>query len=733
MHMTQTKNGSILLSSIQGNNKIYSPYEIEDAIRLIGVQDKYRNNKKETYYNTVCAFDIETTSTYQKSVQTSELEKVAFMYEWSFSLNGAIIIGRTWEEFLYVIKVLIDWYELCEDVRLVIYVHNLSYEFQFIKHLFNWQKVFALKKRKVVKALTENGIEFRCSYILSGYSLAKLAEQLVTFKIEKLKGDLNYNLVRHSKTPLTKKELGYCINDVLIVTAYIQEMLEQREYIHNIPLTKTGFVREYSRKYCLYGGLGKRDDRVFKKYRELMKNLTLTPKEYELLKRAFSGGFTHASPFYSGYVMEHVGSFDLKSSYPAQMIKEKFPMTRPERTIVKSEEQLQRFLKAYCCMFELELWNVKPKIHFENYISLSHCRQVKNAVTNNGRVVSAEHLLITVTEQDYYLIEQFYEWEAKNIFDFYKFKKAYLPRNFVISILDLFEKKTTLKGVKGKEKEYLRSKEDLNSNFGMTVTDIVRPDIIYDEDEGWITQRPKIEDAINSTNSSVRRFLYYPWGVWITAYARRALFEGIIEFGEDYIYSDTDSVKGINPENHLQFIEEYNKRVTEQLRQAMEFHKIPFERTHPKNPKGEPQFLGTWEYEGIYDEFKTLGAKRYMVHKKNALEVKDINTGEIRKYNYSLTVSGVNKEFAIPFLLNKYGEKGIFKAFDNELIIPKEHTGKMTHTYIDYPMSGTIKDYKGNNGTYSEKSGVHLEQADYSLSISEEYINFLFNIQEELK
>lgn len=721
------------MNSIQGNIRTYKPYEIEEAIRLIGVQDKFKNNKKETYYNTICAFDIETTSTYANSVQTTEPQKIAFMYEWSFSLNGVIIIGRTWQEFVDMIDKIVEWYELCDDTRLVIYVHNLAYEFQFIKHLFEWKKVFALKKRKVAKALTTRGIEFRCSYILSGYSLEKLAEQVTNFKIEKLKGDLDYNLIRHSETPLTDKELGYCINDVLIVTAYVYELLEKREYVHNIPLTKTGFVREYSRKYCLYGGLGKRDDRVFKKYRTLMKNLTLTSDEYTMLKRAFSGGFTHASTFYSGYVMNNVGSFDLKSSYPAQMVKEKFPMSRGQKIKIDNEEEFRRYLSSYCCLFELELWGVKPKIHYENYISLSHCRQVQNAVTNNGRIVSADHLLITVTEQDYYIIEQFYEWEGRNIFNFYRYQKNYLPRNFVISILDLFENKTTLKDVEGKEKEYLRAKEDLNSLFGMSVTDIVRPEIVFTEYGEWGEDRPELEEAIQSTNKSVRRFLYYPWGVWITAYARRALFEGIVEFGEDYIYSDTDSVKGINPDKHMKFVKEYNKRITKQLKTAMEYHKIPFERTHPKNPKGEPQFLGTWEFEGIYDTFKTLGAKRYMVKKKGALKIKNRETGEKETYDYSLTVSGVNKSFAIPYLLDKYGEDGIFDAFSDELIIPKEYTGKMTHTYIDTPISGSVIDYTGKLGYYNELSVVHLENAEYSLSITEEYIRFLLNIQEELK
>ena len=42
----------------------------------------------------------------------------------------------------------------------------------------------------------------------------------------KLKGDLDYKLVRGPLTPLDDMELAYCVNDVLIVTEYIREKIE---------------------------------------------------------------------------------------------------------------------------------------------------------------------------------------------------------------------------------------------------------------------------------------------------------------------------------------------------------------------------------------------------------------------------------------------------------------------------------------------------------------------------
>ena len=98
----------------------------------------------------------------------------------------------------------------------------------------------------------------------------------------------------------------------------------------------------------------------------------------------------------------------------------------------------------------------------------------------------------------------------------------------------------------------------LNSCYGMAVTDIVRPEIIYTDD--WQDPLlPNLEKSIEDYNKSRSRFLFYPWGVWVTAYARRNLFTGICEFGSDYIYSDTDSIKVINISAHMDYINSYNK------------------------------------------------------------------------------------------------------------------------------------------------------------------------------
>lgn len=469
----------------------------------------------------------------------------------------------------------------------------------------------------------------------------------------------------------------------------------------------------------------------FHNYRNFIKRLTLNLEEYEQLKRAFAGGFTHANPFYSGEIVENVDSFDFTSSYPYVMVSEKFPMSTPQKVIIKSEDDFRKNLKKYCCLFDVTFYNLKPKVYYENYISVSKCRNIKGVQENNGRVVQATELTITITEQDFLIIEKFYSWDSIKVFNFKRMIKDYLPKDLILSILDLYKKKTELKDIEEYIVEYMVSKNMINAVYGMTVTDICRDEILYDYD--WYNEKPDYEQALEKYNNSLKRFLYYPWGIWVTAYARKNLFTGIYEFGEDYRYSDTDSIKVVNTQNHINYINAYNNMVRTKLFNMCKHYNIDVELTKPKNKYGEEKELGIWEHECTYIRFKTLGAKRYLTELKKKINGRYENV-------LTLTVSGVNKKKAIEYLIYKYGYENVFDVFSDKLEIPALYinndgkevsaTGKMTHTYIDEEKEGYLTDYLGNREYYKELSAIHLKDCEYNLSLSEIYINFLLNIKQ---
>lgn len=713
--------------------KIYKPNDILQVLNLaIDKKSFVGNNKGKKTCNLSCAFDIETSSfyrdvstgetfTYDRYVKlggkTSGLEKTSVMYVWQFGINGYCIIGRTWHEFTVMMQQVSEYLSLSVDKRLIVYVHNLSYEFQFIRLLFEWEKVFSLDLRKPVYAITKTGIEFRCSYLLSGYSLAKLGEQLHKYKCNKLQGDLDYSLIRHTGTPLTVQETAYCINDICVVMCYIQEQIETYGNITRLPLTKTGFVRKYCRKQCLYtvDETGKKERNW--KYIDFIHSLNITGvQEFGMLQRAFCGGFTHANAKYTDNVIHAVDSYDFTSSYPFVMIAEKYPVSTGVFVPVKSGKHFAFLLSKYCCIFDIEFTDLFCTSENEMPISDSKCFIKEDTVVNNGRLVCAKRVCMTITDVDYKVISQFYKWTSKRIGHMICYRKDYLPTEFVKAILHLYAKKTTLKGVTGKEIEYLQSKEMLNACYGMTVTNPLRDEILYSHDL-WSVSSPDRGhqmELLTSYNNSKNRFLFYPWGIFVTAYARRNLFTGILSCGDDYIYSDTDSVKIMNGDRHKEYFETYNKVVEHKLRTACKYHGLDFSLCEPKTIKGLNKMLGVWDFEGSYTNFKTLGAKRYMTEKDGL---------------FSLTVSGVNKHVAIPYMMNKYGKTGMFKAFTNFLDIPPVATGKNIHTYIDYRQAGQITDYKGNVSTFDTLSGVHLEPTGYTLSLSVMYLNYLKGIK----
>lgn len=651
------------------------------------------------------------------------------MYEWTFGINGSVIFGRRWEEFDELLSRISELYETTVDHRLVVFVHNLAFEFQFMRERLEWDTVFSVDDRKPVKALTKSGIEFRCSLLLSGYSLADLGDRLRTYKVAKMVGDLDYSKIRTWRTPLTPEEWKYCGNDVRVVMSYIQETLDDLKLITRIPMTKTGYVRKLCKKNCLRGDLNSA-----RKFSTQINAMRLDADSYIQLKRGFQGGFTHANAFYTDNVIRDVRSYDFTSSYPAVMISEKFPCSSPEIVKIKSRKDFEKNLKLYCCIFDIEFFDIEETFVWENYISKSRCWDLLNVVENNGRIASAAHMITTVTGEDFEIIRKTYRWESMRIANFRRFRKDYLPKPYIETILDLYGKKTSLKDVEGFELDYSKSKEYLNALYGMTVTDICRPEIAYSNRDGWKPpkklSRQDIEEKIESYNKKVGRFLYYAWGVWVTAYARRNLWSAILTIGKDYIYSDTDSVKIRNAGNYSKYFDWYNAHISEKVARCLTERGFDPALSAPKTIKGASKPIGVWDDEGLYSRFKTLGAKRYLTEKIQN------GTGKIK-----ITVAGVGKKNAVEYLHFKYGDR-IFENFTDELRIPAEYTdengetksgtGKLTHTYIDEEIGGIVTDYLGEPGDFHEFSSVHLSGADYSLKLSDAYADFILRIQEEV-
>lgn len=692
----------------------HSTIKTEDVFYFLAWYDKThknifkqtkKNGKRCKYLNVPISFDIETTNTIVDN------KEIAFCYIWQFDFDGYVFIGRSLDEYVSFCKVIEKYFNSIEDnIVLVVYVHNLSFEFQFLKNYFNFENVFAISTYKPIRAFSpECGFEYRCSYKLTNLSLNALSKKTET---KKLVGDLDYNLIRHNDTHLTGKELQYCINDVEILVEYIEQLIIQYKSIIDIPLTSTGAVRKVVKRNVLQS----------KKYKWQIQSIKIDgKKEMQLLKRAFMGGFTHANVEHSNETIVNVSSYDFTSSYPAVMCySNQFPMSSGVKVKVKNKKHFETLCKNNCLIFECEFININANFLFENYISEHKCSTLEKATINNGRVVGASKLCMCMTNIDFDIIKKCYSWEKMRIGVCYSYKRGYLPKEYILNILDWYNKKTQLKGVSGEEQYYNLLKTRINALYGMMVTGIDKPTIEYTNNK-WIEKPVDLEEIVEKYNRDFGRFISYPCGVFVTAIARSNLWRGIFELKDDYIYSDTDSVKFKNIEQHKKFFDNDNKEIEKKLNKMCEHYKIDKSLIYPKNKKGVVCLLGVWDYEGTYKIFKTLGAKRYIY-------IDD-------KYNLHITVAGLSKQIGCKYLVDKFGKYGVFKHFVDGLYIDSEHTGKLTHKYYDNNdfLYFDIKDYYGNIKTCKIGSYVYLTGCEFDMSLTKDYLNLIIGIRQELK
>ena len=225
---------------------IYYKYWIPHSPKIVGKKKKVDNN--------IYTFDIETSSYFiLDGIQHNSLDYDSLtqderkraiprsnMYIWMLGINDTIYYGRTWEE---LEEFLLNISRHIPEKK-VMFIHNLSFEFQYLYSYFKISNVFARKSHKVMRCELEDfNFELRCTLFMSDARLEKLPE-IYNLPVKKLVGDLDYTKIRHSNTYLTDEELGYCENDCLVLYYYILFELETYLQVNKIPLTSTGHVRK---------------------------------------------------------------------------------------------------------------------------------------------------------------------------------------------------------------------------------------------------------------------------------------------------------------------------------------------------------------------------------------------------------------------------------------------------------------------------------------------------------
>lgn len=646
-----------------------------------------KKRKKAEYYKIFGTFDIETTS-----IPTEEKRSFGFMYVWQICLHGYVVCGRTWEEWVFFIEKIKKLLSLNKNRRLVFYVHFLPFEFQFIRNFVVVSECFARAKREVLRFFDTNScIEFRCSHALTNMSLLKFTQNSRKSKYIKMSGeDFDYSIRRLPITPLTNDEWGYCFTDVYALWESINELLEEDSLI-SIPMTSTGYVRRIYRNAV----------RANEKNVELLKNIALSPTQYMYIKSMSRGGNCHANPLYADNVLEDMDSWDITSSYPFVMMTQKFPMSKFRE--VKGD---MKYISKYACIIDVSFFDFECKnINSILYVSKAKCGKLVGGKFDNGRVISADMVRMVITDVDYNIIVSNYNFDEKKvIFNHMEISDYdYLPLEFREVLIDLFYQKTSLKGKD--DYLYMKSKNKINSSFGMMLTDILNDNILYVGGvDVFKEEKVDIIETLNKHYQSTNLFLAYQWGVWVTAWARFFLQKGIditsSNNGSDCAYVDTDSVK------HLGEYDGQFCSLNEQIKDICES-------VTPKayvDYNGNREYLGVWEKEtakGKWKFFKTLGAKKYLFIDKDG--------------TYHLTLSGVNKQKGSTF----FQKVGIDK-FTKDTIVPEQYSGRSQHTYndTDTPYKLTI-----DGCTFTTGANIGIVDNVYTIGLTEEYEELLKTLQ----
>lgn len=655
--------------------------------------------KRKFYDTNIYTFDIETSSYYVlddkvypavKYDNLSEKEKQraikrSHMYIWMFGINDIVYYGRTWDELKLFLKRLDDH---IGDTKYV-FIHNLAFEFQYLKSNFHFDEVSARKSHKVITAIMRDyNIILKCSYMMSNVAL-KYLPKMFDLPVEKKVGDLDYSLIRNPNTPMSEIELGYCEYDCLVLYHYILKELEVYEDVKHIPTTNTGKVRRELQDLT----------RTNFKYRRIVnKAINTNPVIYNRLCESFLGGYTHANWIYADEVLENVDSYDIASSYPYVLVTQKYPNSEFRPCNIKRREEMSKRL-AYLLVVKFK--NVKCK-YYNNFISASKCRNLRGAKYDNGRLISATEFEMTLTDIDFYFYLDTYDLEYE-IVECYYSSMSYLPKTLIEFILNKYVGKTELKGVEGREMEYGRIKGMYNSIYGMSVTNNIRDDVKYDDATGTWEEVPLDNDTIIEKLESEKKksFLSFAYGVWVTAYARDNLLRRVIANDDYVVYCDTDSCKLVDGYDKKVF-EDYNKSVEDRINFVCKVLKLDVNKYAPSDIKGNKHMMGLFEKECNYEKFITQGAKKY------AYKI----DGKIH-----ITVAGVPKS----------GAKALksLDDFRDDFVFSYNDTNKNLVLYTEEQSPIEVEDYLGLKYLVTDRSGCCILPNTYKLSKSLDYANLV--------
>ena len=681
---------------------IYEQIGSASTITATEYNSETKRADKIKYLMVGAGFDCETTKV---ETGNEKIPFIAFVYHWQFGIHNMAFLGRSCESHLVFIETLLEVLRVFDKgVKLLVGDANLGYEWQFFKKYwakFHITKIFVKEKRDPLMIELGNRIVFREVLGLFGSSLAQIAKNYCG--IPKLVGDLDFDVIRVSSTPMDETEIGYCVRDVEILIILFEKHVFLNFYGDNpkLPYTKTGIVRDEIKR---------RLGRVLKCERDKIAGWMPDNKDvYEAFRLyLFKGGISGSNiihmnkTFYLSDGNPIMGA-DITSDYPFQILTKRFPMGKAERC---SNKEFRSTSNPYIALCRFTIFKARTSHALMSAHKVLNSKEMMNSdgtVLDNNRIQRADSVELLINDVEYVSLKRAYSWESCKIIACWTFPDGYkkLPSHITQTTIDWYKKKQKLKA-EGKDGtlDYKEAKEFVNSIYGMMCTALNLQDYIFDIDEEEIE-----ESEPKEYSEAIKHLFLSPyWGFWITSYARAMLMDVICRFPRVIIQYDTDSVYFID-DGSLESIrlKEYLEKRNKQM---MDYNRARFRDEHMVT-------IGTWDFTQRFIRFKSLGSKRYMYE----------YVGKDGKNHIKVVIAGCRKsktdgESTLIHQADYDGITDYFDFFQDRMHIDKEHAEKLRSIYIDIPVTVKVTDDYGNCEEIYVPSCVVLEPVDFTLGLA---------------
>lgn len=554
----------------------YKGYEINKEWAKV----YWKKQNKKLVCKQYIALDTETSHNHNEDAPE------CWIYQWAFAFNKGLYFGRKPSELITKLKELIEFYNIDDKHKLIIFIHNLPYDFSylclFLQSAFGDPvNVLASEPHKPFIVGYSNGLEFRCSYKLSNDSLERWGHKL-GIAHPKMSGAIDYDVIRYQQSKLNRDDWRYMFTDCIALDECInKQMIMYDDNIITMPFTSTGYPRRTI--FREYNGTGKHDKK--NKERVKFKDTALDKDSYIACNEEFSGGITHGNRHYKGKILQgDIRHRDFVSHYPTQQHK-LFPMEKLAHfTNDTTLDALAPYADEYFILCHVKLTNVRvrsKKITLP-YLQTSHVMRYHSqgirVLDDNGRIIQFKGSTYMWLEyRELKLITEQYSIQYMDITKTYRSKLGNLPGWMVNTIDKHFkgksDKKDALKEAEKSEEikeiilqmslDLLKDKNLLNGIFGVSATNPVRQEIELKGDIWEI--KPVNEDTITEKlegyYKSYKHCMRYQWGIQTTLLARLQLMEIYKIIGPDnYIYADTDSMFYFSTPDIEAALDEYNAK-----------------------------------------------------------------------------------------------------------------------------------------------------------------------------